>query len=287
VPLPKDVARASLYRGKINLWVEDELTRAYLSAVWNTPDVTFLIGGGNEGVRAIINDAEKAGFANVFAVVDRDFGETNKSKWLDLKKTPRPFVLPVHEIENFLLDAAALSASRFNNLVKTEAEIETMMNARASQLSWWAACRDVVAEFRTRFRKEFLADPNPEINSEAKAQIHVCESLWYKKLAQEVGRSTIPDVHRLLVDAHVVANQCLSDGRWREEFAGKEILRDVESRICHRPKLDSSGSKQAPADFDQDLAKEVGAWQRANDKVPSDLAELLEALQQRIAGPRR
>ena len=47
----QDVSRASLYRGAINLWVEDELTRAYLSAVWNTPTVAFFIGGGNEGER--------------------------------------------------------------------------------------------------------------------------------------------------------------------------------------------------------------------------------------------
>jgi len=38
VPVTRDVARASLYRGKINLWVEDELTRAYLSEVWNNPE---------------------------------------------------------------------------------------------------------------------------------------------------------------------------------------------------------------------------------------------------------
>ena len=71
--LIRDVARASLYRGPINLWVEDEVTRTYLSEIWNNPAVAFLIGGGNEGVRAIVNDAEAFGFANVFALIDRDF----------------------------------------------------------------------------------------------------------------------------------------------------------------------------------------------------------------------
>jgi hypothetical protein len=33
----RDVSRASLYRGSINLWVEDELTRAYLPTVWDSP----------------------------------------------------------------------------------------------------------------------------------------------------------------------------------------------------------------------------------------------------------
>jgi hypothetical protein len=285
LPVIQDVARASLYRGKINLWVEDELTRAYLSAIWNNPDVAFFIGGGNEGVRAIVIDAEKAGFSNVFALIDRDFKETNKLGWMDPSKTFRTFVLSVHEIENHLLDAAALSASRFNNLSKTEAEIDTIMKEKAMQLCWWAACRDVVAELRTRFCNGFLSHPNQDVDCEAKAQKHICESLWYQKLRQEVDRSTIPDVHKLLANAHIIANQCLSDGKWRTEFAGKEILRDIGSRICDHTKFKSSGSERSTAAFNEDLAKEVGAWQRVNDKVPADLIDLLTALQTRIARP--
>ena len=64
--MPRDVARAALYRGSINLWVEDALTREYLSTLWNDSSVLFLVGGGNEGVQAIVKDAEEAGFANVF-----------------------------------------------------------------------------------------------------------------------------------------------------------------------------------------------------------------------------
>ena len=67
---------------------------------------------------------------------------------MDPGKTSRRFILSVHEIENYLLDAAALAASRFNNLGKTIAEIETMMTTAAGRLGWWAACRDVVAELR-------------------------------------------------------------------------------------------------------------------------------------------
>ena len=44
--MPHDVARASLYRGVINLWVEDELTHEYLSDIWNDSDVAFFIAGG-------------------------------------------------------------------------------------------------------------------------------------------------------------------------------------------------------------------------------------------------
>jgi hypothetical protein len=282
--MARDVARASLYRATINLWVEDELTRAYLDAVWNTPAVAYLIGGGNEGVQAIVNDAEKAGYPNVFALIDRDFRQTNKSVWMDPNKTFRRFILPVHEIENYLLDARALAASRFNNLNKTEGAIEAMMTTVATRLCWWAACRDVVAELRRRFRAGFLGDPSCDVNSEDQARDHICRSPWFQRLASEVSRTTVADVHQLLSDAHSRASQSLTDGSWKVEFAGKEILHDVSSRICHLPGLRNPN----PAQFDEDLAKEIGAWQRQYQAVPPDLGELLGALQQRIArGPTR
>ena len=279
----QDVARASLYRGLINLWVEDELTRAYLSAVWNSPSVTFFIGGGNEGVRAIVKDAEEAGISNVFALIDRDFRQTNKQDWLDPRKSTRTFVLRVHEIENHLLDAHALASIRLNNLAKTPDEIETIMSTAASRLCWWAAGRDVIAEFRKRFREGFLSDPSCAVGTEDQAMDHIVRSPWFQKLASQVNRTTVSDVHNLLLNAHVKATQSLSDGRWRNEYAGKEILRDVGSRICDRPRIPNYAPKKA--EFDADLAKEVGAWQRQNNAVPPDLLDLLLALQLRIARP--
>jgi hypothetical protein len=168
----RDVSRASLYRGSINLWVEDELTRAYLPTVWDSPDAAFFIGGGNEGVRAIVKDAEVAGFPNVFGLIDRDFRQTNQSEWSNPGKMFRTFVLRVHEIENHLLDAAALASIRLNNSGKTPAEIETMMSTAASRLCWWAACRDVVAELRKRFRDGFLRDPSCDVDTEVQLRVH-------------------------------------------------------------------------------------------------------------------
>jgi hypothetical protein len=283
----RDVARASLYTAPIELWVEDEVTRAYLDAVWNSPSVRFLIGSGNEGVQAIVQDAENAGYPNVFAVIDRDFRLTNRTNWRDPSKKPRRFILPVHEIENYLLDAAALAASRLNNLNRTEAEIEQLMTTEAQRFCWWAACRDVVAELRRRFREGFLNDPTRAVITEEQARDHICQSPWFRKLPHEISRTTTPDIHRLLSEAHVAANQSLLDGRWRTEFAGKEIIRDIGSRICDQTKI--SGYRPIPTQFDEDLAKEVGAWQRQNNTVPVDLIDLLGALQQRVsrtqAGP--
>jgi hypothetical protein len=143
--MPRDVDRASLYRAPINLWVEDEITKAYLEEIWGGPDIAYLIGGGNEGVTAILNDAEKAGYRNVFGVIDRDFRPTNEHSWNNPRKTFLRFILPVHEIENYLLDPHALRACRFNTMAKTEVEIEAMMREEAKRRVTCEACRWIVA----------------------------------------------------------------------------------------------------------------------------------------------
>lgn len=276
-----DFQRDSLYVAPINLWVEDEITGAYLDAVWNNPSITFLIGGGSEGVQAIVSDAQKAGHANVFAVIDRDFRQTNKANWSDLARNSRRFILPRHEIENYLLDSVALAGCRLNNLQRTAAEIDGMMEARAHDLCWWAACRDVVAEIRQRFRDGFLIDPPCKAMTEQEAHAHICQTEWFRGLQQKVDLTAPESVRQSLADAHSRANQALASGEWKKEFAGKEILRDIGSRICDQRKIPGYAGK--PSQFHEDLAKEVGAWQRENNTVPQDLTDLLGALLQRIA----
>src|SRR4051812_5537214 len=100
----------------IGLIVEDPLTRDYLGAVWANPiEVAFVLGGGNEGVRAIVKSFEEEGIPNVFGVTDRDFRPSNHADWFNPARTFRTFVLPVHEVENYLLDAPALEASPYHN----------------------------------------------------------------------------------------------------------------------------------------------------------------------------
>ncbi|HWE37167.1 MAG TPA: hypothetical protein VG406_11425 [Isosphaeraceae bacterium] len=277
--MPRDVARAELYRGTINLWVEDDLTREYLSGLWGDASVAFFIAGGNEGVRSVVNDAEAAGFRNVFGLVDRDFGLPRKAEWMSETKTFRTFVLPAHEIENYLLDAEALQASRSNNLGRTRDQIEGYMAERANGLVWWAACRDVVAEVKHRFRDDLIRDPPCDID-EPRALAHIIESPWFKKLGDEIGKTSAADVHSLLSEAHANARGRITDGDWRWEFAGKEIFRDVESRICNRTRhKPGSSTKEALID----LAKDVAQWQSSNQRVHQDLVDLLNALKIRIA----
>ena len=266
------------------LWVEDPLTRDYLRAIWGNPtDVAFRLGGGNEGVRAIVKAFEEEGHPNVFGVTDRDFRPSNRAEWTNPAKTFRTFVLPVHEVENYLLDSAALEASRYQNRGIDAVAIESRMAGKASQLSWWAACRDAIAELKRRFREPFVPDPKQSVIDEATARAHICGSPWFVKLATETGRSSEADVHSLLASSHGEATARLVDGTWRLDFAGKEILRDVAGWMCDRtqiPKFPSTDSE-----FYIDLAKAIAVCQRTNGAVPADLTDLLAALKARIARP--
>ena len=134
--MPLDVARDALYSGQINLWVEDNLTRDYLSTLWNGTDVKFLIGGGRDGVSAMAKVADDAGYVNVFGLVDRDHGRSNHAKWAVPGCTFRRFILPSHEIENYLLDTPALEGSRFNTNKLTCDQIDAILSAEAAKRCW-------------------------------------------------------------------------------------------------------------------------------------------------------
>jgi len=274
--MPSDHNRDALYTGQINLWVEDSLTRSYLSELWNDPAVKFLIAGGYEGVEAINSDAKDFEYSNVFGLVDADFRQTNRAEWMTDAKTFRTFVLPVHEIENYLLDADALRSSRFCRRELTIDDLNKRMQDKASTLCWWAACRETIAVLKRRFRQNFVTDPKQNVTDEVAARQHICDSEWFKKLATECGRSNEADVHKLLADYYHSASNWIRDGSWKQKFAGKEILRDVAGWMYDQPKINVAKMNHS------DLAKEIAKWQVGNDKIPVDLAELLTALKKRI-----
>ena len=68
-----------------------------------------------------------------------------------------------------------------------------------------------------------------------------------------------------------------------------EITKSKKLRVCQFPLYYSISFRNPKTGviegIDADLAKEIGAWQRQNSAVPTDLVELLHALQLRIASP--
>jgi hypothetical protein len=281
--MPRDVARDALYNGQINLWVEDDLTRAYLSALWNDSAVKFLIGGGHDGVLAILRDASDAGYENVFGVVDRDHGRSNHADWFVPERTFRRFILPRHEIENYVLDTSALEGCRFNTHRRSVAEIDQFLNDEAARRCWWAACRDVVSLIRNRFFDRFIEHPKtPPVETEAAARDHITQSDWFRTLPRKSSGMTEARVDRLLARAYRRSQGLLVDGGWRVEFSGKEFLREIGNRIFNRA-VAPRNYRPSKAEFDADLAKAIAAWQVNNGAVPGDLSDLLDALKARVA----
>jgi hypothetical protein len=276
-----DTSLPDLYRGPINVWVEDVLTREYLHGVWGDPNVRFLIAASNEGISRVVEDARASGLRNVFGVADRDFARSNMADWNDPAKDPRRFIPPVHEMENYLLDAEALAETAVNNEKKSRAEIEGRMKERAGQLAWWMACRHVLWRIRSLCLDGFPAHPkSADISERASAVNYIVTNPWYARFP--AGASDIGDAAKIedwLAEAHAQYEQDLQTGAWRQTFSGKEIFRDVRTFVYH-PKKSAS-----PAQHDVDVAKTIAAWQLANDRIPPDLVNLLKSLRARVASP--
>ncbi len=163
--MTKSINVVKPYTPQITAWVEDALVSEYLFDCWNVPGISCRMGGSCESITVMVHDAELRSEANVFGVVDRDFRETNEPHWMDMGREIRCFVLPVHEIENYLLDAEALAGCDANNRGRSQAGIEARMKSRAQQLVWWMACRYTIKRISRTCIDGFLDTPNPARSS--------------------------------------------------------------------------------------------------------------------------
>ena len=114
-----------------------------------------------------------------------------------------------------------LQASRYQNRHLDLNAIETQISSKASQLCWWPACREALAELKRRFRDAFVPDPNQSVIDETTAREHICGWKWFAKLATEAGRSSVADVHALLTESHSTAQASIADGTWPRGFHGE------------------------------------------------------------------
>jgi hypothetical protein len=270
VDLPK------LYRRAINLWVEDTLTSEYLQDIWGIADLLCLISGSTDSVGPAVRDAQRNGMANVFGVVDRDFYETNYADWANAKV--RYFVLPVHEIENYLLDPIALAGCDTNNNVRTESQISTYMHTRAGELLWWMACRHTIKQVRRMCWDDFIPVPRvPDITGLQSACDHITNTNWYTSFAENAGQITTPAQIEVWVNEAAAAYAAdLDTGEWRRSFAGKELFRHARGYIYQPPQPASSLT------YDIDVAKSLAKWQVDNGQVPRELTTLLSEMQRKV-----
>jgi hypothetical protein len=268
---------AAYAKAPLILWVEDELTRAYLTEVWNDKDIGILNAGTKESVNAVVRDAREA---HVFGVVDRDFGVSNADRWA----TPRPdltiYRLPVFEIENYLLDADLIAGCDANYAQQAETAICQRIQTSARGMVFWLACRDVLAGFRDRIIGDFPKHPGRNtIQNLQDAEDYIRTRPWYQQLAASAASVGV-DVGAALQAAETRRRAQLADGSWKREYPGKELFREARGLVYQNLPTPSAGSK---SERDIAVARSVARQQDQQNRVPQDLIDLRSVLKARVS----
>ncbi|MFZ4856802.1 MAG: hypothetical protein ACOYL3_10435 [Desulfuromonadaceae bacterium] len=265
----------------IVLWVEDRLTKEYLSEVWQADDalIQILVAGGNDAVTGVVHDLRGQGYHHVFGFADRDFKSSNKDKWLQVTSGIVVFRPTVLEIENFLLDWDALAGCDENcRKNRTSDEIRERAENYVRTSIWWMSCRNVLSEIRSRLVDDYPHHPTME-------KVQSCEEAMAYIKTNRGWLDTFPghaehimnfdEIEKSLHSAYDKLSQSFENGQWFHEFSGKEIYRHVRGYLFNE--------KYAGVEaMDIDLAKSVAKWQSTNESLPEELLELSAALKMRV-----
>lgn len=274
---------AFYHAARVNLWVEDPLTRDYLSAVWPDAPFHYLIAGGKEGARAMAMRAQAERVSlSVFAIVDRDLGTDNEVRWSDPGWTAVVYRPRVLEVENFLLDEASLAQAAGNAKALPAAELHRLLLARAQHLTWWMTCKRVLAELNAIRNGPFPPDQSAHpdatgggVSSEAQAVALLRDCAWATTTLAELGRELADAALRQRVQrAHQEVQSWLTGEDWRDRFSGKELFDWVYGQV-------RDGARGRRAATREALAAEVGSIQRRDGRVPPSLVALEASIRRR------
>jgi hypothetical protein len=272
---------ASLYKNRKRIvWVEDELTRAYLRALWAEPDIEFMVAGGKGSVEAVVKASIADGHQNVCGIVDRDFQKSNRKqwsndmKWLNEKNSLRIFRTEAHEVECYVLDFDAFEAMGVHGYAtpKPSSDWKQIAKDTAQTSVWWMAVRAVLWDVHLLATKDFPSHPklgNPATLltlQDAKSDLgdRVLTSPWMNSagsLQQTITQKWLDDRLTGHADQLTLA---LNDGSWKSAWSGRELLKTrVLAALRQKSKVGES-----------DIAKEVAEFQRGNGTIPEELEEL-------------
>ncbi len=277
MPAERAIDISTLYSAPIVLWVEDELSRDYLSHLWqNDPLVKFCIAGGNENIPAVVNDARVHGYRHVFGIRDRDFGATNRNRWSNLRRDTSVFVLDAHEIENHLLYPEALAGCDLNTGDRSVEQIHDKLLGRARELAAWMACRGTIYDMKGVMAADFPRHPTcEEIKDLSDAEKYISSSTWFSSIderMQDLARAE--HLSGRLQQALRKYEDHLKRNTWCSQFSGKELFRHVRDWLY--TKGDGTGPQR-----DSDLAKAVARWQVEHGSIPQELIDLSSAIMRR------
>ncbi len=255
------------------LWVEDELTRVYLEALWplvGSP-ITIKVGGGCNSIKALVQEHRRQGRRNVFGLVDRDFRRPASTSWLTT--ADHVFVLPRLEMENYLLDWQAMATA--SSPPRDATYFETRGRAYAQEnLLWWMVCRKVLVQYYRLVNERFPGHPPIPVADLEAARGYICNQHWWTAIGATVAAEvTNNSLTQKLQQAYAKHENQLRSDAWRNEFSGKEIFGWLRGHMG----IPYSGNPL-------DAAEKIALWQTKNRAVSAaqDLFDLYDEIKRRL-----
>lgn len=259
------------------LWVEDGETATYLRSVWTDPRIGIYVAGGCESVRAAVEAARRDGYAHVFGFRDRDFGATNRRQWRD--DTVSILVSDAFEVENLMLDCEAIADCDVCDSGMSAQTIEVELVRLAGPLAWWMACRRTIVELRESVFADFIEHPTrSRIGGRQDAIDEIVNSEWWRTRLPQVPHWNAARIEAAVDGHYATYEPMVANGKWRNAYSGKEILRDVVTRVWHK------GRQGDPQDR-LDLARSIGLAQVAQKRVPQEVVDLRGAILYKVGLP--
>ena len=229
------------------LWVEDDLTRAFLTEIWQDPQIRILSAPGKDAVKHLMNAVplDKRG-KRVVGLVDLDLDVP--SDWHD----PNKFIVTtaVHEFENYLLDFDILGSLA----QETPSDIELVAKTYANQILWWMACKHSLRDMKRNMSVDFPKDPSLGPMTQDDAIKHICAAGYPNELKKVSNHFTESDIAKKVAHhGQQYADDLASpDAKWKRTFSGKEIFRHVRANMSGFHRFDQQDL--TPAQRDENLA---------------------------------
>lgn len=259
--------------GRLDLYVEDELTWQYLGALFQFEsgwlNITHV--GGREAVCAMVATERGRGNQQAFGWQDRDFGGDNTAKWNEAGT--HVFRGTYHEIENYMLDWRAMKEGE-----KPSGVFPAEQTARdfAKNMVFAVACWNELYALKHFVDNRFPKYPKSQSkiatlkSEDAVVRFIQEQNPWFPRITRDFKTRTSEESIRGNVAKQVAfLRNALADGSWRSVMPGKEIFRHVLDQAFHG-KVDELS-----------FAKSIADWQRVNQKIPDELQRLIEVLNTR------
>jgi hypothetical protein len=269
-----------LYRAPLNVWVEDPTTHSVLTELWGDPQINVIVAGGRPGVAHMVRSAPRSFKNRIFGIVDRDFDDDNEGEWEQAHCAV--LRLPVHEMENLLLDFDTLCA-----LSKREsaADIRERTHAHATRLLFWMVCKAVLRQMQSELSSGFPTDPPmvDTLSSLNDVEQYLSQSghLASRDAAVRKWGSGV-DLTRNLQTCHDAFEGIWAGEEWARCFSGKEILRHLRSHVAGLDETPKRPPQPSPADRDLDLAKRIARKMRETSRIPPVITRLRSILRARV-----